>query len=99
MAARSIRNLRQSGSVGHEGMGRPIQVARPPTMGKPVISPRPMIRPVQPANLRQPVLTTGGAPVSAPAGMPPVLQGPQQVNPAGPQNVQPLPPSAPTMRV
>jgi hypothetical protein len=99
MAARGIRDVRQSGAVGREGMGRPIQVARPPTMGRPVISPRPMIRPVQPANLRQPAQGIATAPVSAPAGMPPALQGPQQVNPAGPQNVQPLPPSAPTMRV
>jgi hypothetical protein len=99
MAARGIRDIRQGGSIGHEGMGRPIQVARPPTMGKPVISPRPMIRPVQPVNLMQPSRGVATAPVSAPAGMPPALQGPQQVNPAGPQNVQPLPPSTPQMRV
>lgn len=53
---------------------------------------QPMVRPVAPTNLRNPMLPHVAAPVSAPAQMPPVLQGPTPVNPAGPANIQPIAP-------
>lgn len=98
MAARGIRDMR----MGHMGTGlrqpgRPIQVAHPPTIGKPVISRRPMVPPVQPALLQGPNLGSHPAPISVPSGMPAPLQGPQQVNPAGPENIQPIAASAPRM--
>jgi hypothetical protein len=87
MAARGIRDSRMGGVPGH-----PIQVSKPPFLGRPVITKQAMVRPVKPANLREPKLGIPAPLVSAPAGMPPALQGPQQVNPAGPMNVQPLAP-------
>jgi hypothetical protein len=86
MAARGIRDSRM--------MGRPgVQVARGPKLGHPVMTHNPMVRPVAPVGLRQPVMPQV-APVSAPAGMPAGLQGPVPVNPAGPTNIQPIAPGA-----
>ena len=85
MAARGIRDLRQ-------GPSRPgIQPGRNPHLGRPVMSSQPMIRPTAPVNLRQPAVPHV-SPVAAPAGMPPGLQGPTPVNPAGPMNVMPASP-------
>jgi len=88
MAARGIRDSRMT------GMARPgVQVARGPKLGHPVMARGPMVRPMAPVGMRQPVVPHI-APVGVPAGMPAGLQGPTPVNPAGPMNVQPLAPGA-----
>lgn len=85
MAARGIRDQRMAGAKGH-----PIRVAKPPFLGRPVMTQQPMVPPLQPANLKEPKLGHQVPNVAVPSGMPPVLQGPQPVNPAGPTSVQPL---------
>lgn len=86
MAARGIRDLRQ-------GNHRPgIQPSRGPHLGRPVMTHQPMISPVAPVNLQQP-RPPMQSPVSAPAGMPPGLQGPQPVMPQGPANIGPAGPT------
>jgi hypothetical protein len=85
MAARGIRDQRMGGVPGH-----PIQVSKPPQLGRPVMTKSPMVRPLKPAHLKQPSLGIAAPQVASPAGMPPNLQGPTQVNPAGPMLTQPL---------
>lgn len=91
MAARGIRDTRMGGGHLMGGGGRPLQVARPPSMGKPVMTQGHMVRPVQPRGLKGPQLPHI-SPVSAPSGMPSAVNTPQQVNPAGPMNVMPVTP-------
>jgi len=85
MAARGIRDQRMAGAKGH-----PIRVAKPPFLGRPVMSSSPMVPPLQPANLKEPKLALREPNMAVPSGMPPAVSGPQPVNPAGPTMVQPL---------
>jgi hypothetical protein len=87
MAARGIRDSRMAGGVGH-----PIQISKPPSMGRPVMTKQQMVRPVKPANLREPKLGVRSPLVSTAATMPPSVAGPEPVNPSGPMNVQPINP-------
>lgn len=93
MAARGIRDLRM-------GAMRPnIQPARPPAVGRPVMTQQPMVRPVAPGNLAQPRFSNQGPPISGPAVMPGAVATPQPVNPGGPRSIQPLVPTTPRMRM